>query len=56
MTTRIEKKIVKYRVDKPQEAVAKPAEALRVVEKKEPNVIWMHEKVERPEMLVGSTY
>ncbi len=56
MSVKIEKKIVKYRVDKPEAAAAKPVEPLRVVEKVEPNVIWMHEKLERPEMLVGSTY
>jgi len=58
-TTKIDKRIVKYRVEKPgdqaQKADAeKPAtsEAAR----KESNVVWMHEKVERPEMLLGSTY
>ncbi len=56
--TRIEGKIVKYRVEKPAEKLeqkppGKEAEAPRT---KEANVIWMHEKVERPEVLVGSTY
>jgi hypothetical protein len=57
MSTKIDKRIVKYRVEKPgdkdkvQEKAA-PAEAAR----KESNVIWMHEKVERPEVLIGSTY
>jgi hypothetical protein len=50
--TKIEKRIVKYRVEKPEDAAAKPAEA----PKPETNVVWMHEKVERPEVLVGSTY
>jgi hypothetical protein len=53
----IDKKIVKYRVEKPEEAnapkpAAKEPESLR----KEANVIWMHEKLERPEVLIGSTY
>jgi hypothetical protein len=51
--TKIDKRIVKYRVEKPEDPAlaAKPAEA-----KPEANVVWMHEKLERPEMLVGSTY
>jgi hypothetical protein len=57
MSTKIDKRIVKYRVEKPGDAAskaetAKSAEAAR----KESNVVWMHEKVERPEMLLGSTY
>jgi hypothetical protein len=56
MSTKIDKRIVKYRVEKPadkaQEKAAPAAEAAR----KESNVVWMHEKVERPEMLLGSTY
>ncbi|HKU17502.1 MAG TPA: hypothetical protein VJQ52_24120 [Steroidobacteraceae bacterium] len=54
-TTKIDKRIVKYRVEKPadkaQEKAAPAAEP-----RKESNVVWMHEKVERPEMLLGSTY
>ncbi|HKR37433.1 MAG TPA: hypothetical protein VJT10_21470 [Steroidobacteraceae bacterium] len=57
-TTKIDKRIVKYRVEKPGDQAPKnenekaaPAEA-----RKESNVVWMHEKVERPEMLLGSTY
>ena len=49
----IDKKIVKYRVEKPedaQKAAAKPEP------RKEANVVWMHEKLERPEVLIGSTY
>ena len=59
---KIDKKITKYRVEKPgdtlaakaiaKEAAAKDVESLR----KEDNVIWMHEKLERPDMLIGSTY
>ncbi|MCG2633827.1 MAG: NrdJb [Gammaproteobacteria bacterium] len=44
MNIKIEQKIVNYRVDKQASAVA------------ESNIVQMHEKVERPEMLVGSTY
>jgi hypothetical protein len=59
-TTKIDKRIVKYRVEKPgdkapqndNDKAAPAAEAAR----KESNVVWMHEKVERPEMLLGSTY
>src|SRR5271163_1681740 len=50
---KIEKKIAKYRVQKP-EAKETPTAAKEPA--KQDNVIWMHEKLERPEMLVGSTY
>jgi hypothetical protein len=51
--TKIDKRIVKYRVEKPEDAAAaKPVEAPQP----ETNVVWMHEKVERPEVLIGSTY
>ena len=58
---RIDKKIVKYRVKKPDE---KPAEVKASPEEeivrdrngKTAKVIRMHEKLERPEVLVGSTY
>ena len=56
---RIDKKIVKYRVVKPGEKAEAEASAKAkepVVDAKSPNVIWMHEKVERPEELIGSTY
>ncbi len=55
MTIKIEKKIVGYSVAKEDEA---PAAPVATEEKAEAggNVIQMHEKVERPEMLVGSTY
>ncbi len=54
---KIDKKIVKYRVGK-QDDAAKPAkaEAAARVEAARAKVIRMHEKLERPEMLVGSTY
>ncbi|MDY6941467.1 MAG: NrdJb [Pseudomonadota bacterium] len=49
MTTKIDKPIVGYKVLKKDE---KPSEA----PVKEATVIQMHERLERPEMLVGSTY
>ncbi len=54
MSIKIEKRIVNFRVEKPQEraVVAEPApEERRLAE-----VIRMHEKLERPEVLIGSTY
>jgi hypothetical protein len=58
--TRIEKKIVGYGVKQPQ---AKAAEAPKPEQKRAgesgsrpAEVIRMHEKLERPEMLIGSTY
>jgi hypothetical protein len=60
MTTKIDKRIVKYRVEKPEDKAQEKAEAAKssaaVEARKESNVVWMHEKVERPEMLLGSTY
>jgi len=56
---KIEKKIVKYRVVKPGDKADDKAGAKRdetLVEPRDAKVIWMHEKLERPEMLVGSTY
>jgi len=54
-STRIDKKIVKYRVEKPEDKAAEKAAAAEAP-RKEANVVWMHEKLERPEMLIGSTY
>jgi hypothetical protein len=51
---KIDKKITKYRVEKPEDKAAVKAAA--EAPKKESNVVWMHEKVERPEVLIGSTY
>ena len=58
MSTKIDKRIVKYRVEKPgDKAQAENEKAAPAAEaRKESNVVWMHEKVERPEMLLGSTY
>ncbi|MDH5191824.1 MAG: NrdJb [Gammaproteobacteria bacterium] len=53
MTVKIEKQITKYSVVKEEPSQATVAV---VEEKKESNVIHMHEKIERPEMLLGSTY
>jgi hypothetical protein len=54
---KFEKKIVKYRVQKPE--VEKPAREARdgkVRKDGGAKVVWMHEKLERPEVLIGSTY
>ena len=60
MTSKIDKKIIKYRVEKPEDRAAAEkaaAEAVQAKERKEEsNVVWMHEKVERPDVLIGSTY
>jgi hypothetical protein len=62
---RIDTKIIKYRVVKPGEkpeakaADAAPVPRAREESRGEPRdskVIWMHEKLERPEVLIGSTY
>ena len=67
--TKIDRKIVKYAVQKPEDkpAAEKSAEPRVPAQPSEPElvrdkhgrtakVIRMHEKLERPEMLVGSTY
>ncbi len=51
MTIKIDKKIVGYKVLKEGEAEQPETEL-----EQEDNVVHMHEKVERPEMLLGSTY
>ena len=69
MTIKIERKIVKYQVQKPEDkaaaekapAEARPlqageAETVRDKHGHTATVIRMHEKLERPEMLIGSTY
>jgi hypothetical protein len=51
---KIDKKIAKYHVSKPE-----PKESVKAaltLPKVEDNVIWMHEKLERPDVLIGSTY
>ena len=47
MTIKIDKKITAYEVIKSDESDTKRAES---------NVVHMHEKLERPETLLGSTY
>ncbi|HEX7113918.1 MAG TPA: hypothetical protein VF193_02200, partial [Steroidobacter sp.] len=56
--TKIDKRIVKYRVEKPEDKAAEAAKQApaQAEPRKEGNVIWMNEKLERPEVLVGSTY
>ena len=59
MAIKIEKKIVGYSVvkeEEPDAVAAVPAPASEQEKAGEDNVIQMHEKVARPEMLVGSTY
>lgn len=61
MAIKIEKKIAKYVVakaddNKAAEQAAAPAAAKAAEKKERAQVIQMHEKLERPEMLVGSTY
>ena len=54
MVKKIERKIVDYGVVKnEQPAAAQPAQA---EEKPEDKVVQLHEKLERPDMLLGSTY
>jgi len=53
MTTKISKKITGFSVAKPDAA---PTEEIKQDAAPESNVVQMHEKVERPEMLIGSTY
>ena len=72
MTIKIDRKIVKYPVQKPEDKPAKPDKAADKAQRRsrrspEPElvrdkngrtakVIRMHEKLERPEVLIGSTY
>ena len=55
MTTKIDKKIVGYRVSSPESDKPAEPESKRSIDK-QADVIHMHESVERPEMLIGSTY
>lgn len=54
MTIKIAKKIVGYSVVREAEAAEAAMTAAPVVQ--EDNVVHLHEKLERPDMLVGSTY
>ncbi len=55
---KVEKKIVSYEVevDTAEEAVKADPAVIEVSEPEEAKVIRMHEKLERPDMLIGSTY
>ena len=53
---KIAKKIAKYRVLKPETSDVPAGAAPKDPLKTQDNVIWMHEKLERPEVLIGSTY
>jgi len=56
MATKIEKKIVKYGVIKEGEKVDSSAASASKDSDDTSNVIHMHEKIERPDILLGSTY
>ncbi len=58
MAIKINKKITKYNVvtEEAEAEISGTAAEKKPVEDKASNVIQMHEKLERPEMLVGSTY
>ena len=55
MSTKIENRIVGYRVAKPEEAAPAPV-VTAVAADDSSNVVRMHEKLERPERLIGATY
>jgi len=54
MTVHIKKKIVDYRVGKKEPQEDKQAQP--IAEASQDNVVQLHERLKRPEMLVGSTY
>jgi len=57
MAIKLDSKIVSYEVVKEEDPDDKAAEvALKKEVQEDANVIHMHEKLERPEMLLGSTY
>ena len=57
MAIRIEKKIVDYKVGKDESQQAQPAPAANEVQPAaQDNIVHLHEKLERPDMLIGSTY
>jgi hypothetical protein len=59
MAIKISKKIKGYSVQKPEDKAreaAAPAPVAAVVDLPTADIIQMHEKVERPEVLIGSTY
>lgn len=56
MAIKLDSKIVGYNVVKEEETPAVEVASNESLEVVESNVVHMHEKVERPEMLLGSTY
>ena len=59
MAIQIDKKIVAYKVggsDAAEDAADVTSTAAAVEPKEEDNVVQLHEKLMRPEMLIGSTY
>ena len=60
MTIRINNKITGYSVVRPEDATpveaAKPADTSAATEREKAKVIQMHEKLERPDTLRGTTY
>lgn len=56
MAIKIEKKITGYNVVKPEDKASAASKEPRHAEVKQAEVIQMHESVERPETLVGSTF
>src|SRR5262245_47621860 len=55
---KIDQKIVKYHVQKPaaERPAAKDPREGKLRKDGGGKVVWMHEKLERPEVLIGSTY
>ncbi|MCZ6475909.1 MAG: NrdJb, partial [Gammaproteobacteria bacterium] len=55
---KVERKIVNYEValDAADQTVDEPSEVVEKIKPEAAKVIRMHEKLERPEMLIGSTY
>ena len=56
MTIKITKKIAGYSVVDPSKAAEAAAPVAPVAELPTAEVIHMHERIERPEVLIGSTY
>ncbi|MDP6436609.1 MAG: NrdJb [Gammaproteobacteria bacterium] len=53
---KIEKKIVDYKIDQPREEVPAEVKVADLATSSDGKVVHMHEKLDRPEMLRGSTY
>ena len=56
MTTKISNKIVGYNVATPEDKNKEKIKATQAKQEEISNIIHMHEKIMRPEMLLGSTY